>query len=437
MKKDIARWALDYAVRNGASAAAVRLFRNRSVGVSFREGLVENLHESTQNSLTIDLYADHKYSSHSTSDLKTESLETFISEAIAGTRYLSPDTFRSLPDPMYYPNPDEHADLQLRDSSYESIQASQRKDAAEELEQYTRGLHPALISVTAGYYDSLGQIYQIHSNGFEGESEWTHFSIGADVALQDDKGGKPEDGYWASVANRNDLPNFQTLGDRAVSRAVRKLGQQKLDSGSYEMILENQAGGRLLWGLKNAMSGETLYRKASWLEGKQGQQIASDALTLIDDPHIPRSQGSRNFDGEGLAAKRRVMIEKGVLKNYFIDTYYGRKLEMPPTSGSTSNLIFEYGQRGPEDMIRDVKKGILITGFIGGNSNSTTGDFSVGVVGQLIENGRIIQPVNEMNLSGNTLSFWQNLVETGNDPRPYSGWKTPSFRFSEMHFSGK
>jgi PmbA protein len=202
------------------------------------------------------------------------------------------------------------------------------------------------------------------------------------------------------------------------------------------MIVENRAGSRLLRAIQRPMMGRSLQQKNSFLEGMVGKRIASEQLTILDDPFIERGLGSRHFDNEGLAAKRRVMIEKGILRNYYIDNYYGKKLDMEPTTDSPSNVIFEYGSRSPEEMIVDVEKGILVTGFIGGNSNSTTGDFSYGIVGHLIENGKIVKPVNEMNISGNSREFWSRLVEMGNDPYPYSAWRRPSMFFEGVDFSG-
>jgi PmbA protein len=131
-----------------------------------------------------------------------------------------------------------------------------------------------------------------------------------------------------------------------------------------------------------------------------------------------------------------MIIEKGVLRNYYIDNYYGKKLEMEPTSGSTSNLVFVHGDKSPEVLIKELERGILVTGFIGGNSNTTTGDFSFGISGLLIEKGEIVKPVNEMNISGNAKEFWKRLLATGNDPYPYSSWYVPSMLFEKVHFSG-
>ena len=137
-----------------------------------------------------------------------------------------------------------------------------------------------------------------------------------------------------------------------------------------------------------------------------------------------------------MATKKMTIIEKGVLKNYLIDWYYAQKLGVEPTCGSVSNLVFDYGTRSFNEMVKGLERGIVVTGFIGGNSNSTTGDFSYGIVGKLVENGKVVQPVNEMNISGNLTEFWNQLVELGNDPYVYSAWRRPSLYFKDIHFSG-
>jgi PmbA protein len=130
------------------------------------------------------------------------------------------------------------------------------------------------------------------------------------------------------------------------------------------------------------------------------------------------------------------MIDKGVLKSYYIDTYYGKKLGMEPTSGSSTNIVLDYGTKSLEEMVKEMKKGILITSFIGGNSNSTTGDFSFGIIGRYVEDGKIIKPVHEMNISGNFTDLLNQLVEVGNDPYIYSSLRLPSLHFKDVQFSG-
>ncbi len=142
------------------------------------------------------------------------------------------------------------------------------------------------------------------------------------------------------------------------------------------------------------------------------------------------------FDMDGLALKKRVMVDSGVLKEFFVDWYYSRKLGWEPTTGGPANLIIPPGRRSLKEIMKDLGRGILITGFIGGNSNSTTGDASIGITGQLFENGELVQAVAEMNIADNHLKFWNRLVEVANDPWIYSSWRMPSLVFTDVVVSG-
>jgi PmbA protein len=302
---------------------------------------------------------------------------------------------------------------------------------AAEIEDAAKSQSDKIISVAAGYSDDTYESTLVHSNGFSGEGNGTYFSAGAEVSVKDEEGGRPEDWYYATTRFFNELPACEILGKLAARRALQKIGQKKIESGKYTMLVENRAASRLLSVFQGPMSARAIQQKASWLDGMLEKKIASEKLTVIDDPFIEKGFGSRIFDGEGIAAKKRIMIDKGVLKFYYVDNYYGRKIGMEPTSGSPSNVLFEYGSESLEEM-----KGILVNGFIGGNSNSTTGDFSFGIVGLLIENGEIVKPVNEMNISGNAKEFWNQLVAMGNDPYPYSSVKIPCILFDDVNFSG-
>jgi PmbA protein len=292
-----------------------------------------------------------------------------------------------------------------------------------------------IISVTSEYYDNAYDVVLVQSNGFSGSYEGTIYSAGANVTVMD-KEGRPEDWNYATTRFFNELPSNEMLGKDAAKRALQKIGQKKIESGKYKMLVENRAAGRLLWVIFGAMSARAIQQKASFLDGMLEKKIASEKLTVFDDPFVKKGLNSRLFDYEGLAAKKRIFIEKGILKQYMVDNYYGRKTGMVPNSGSPSNLLFEYGTKSLQDMVKDVKKGIIVNGFIGGNSNSTTGDFSYGVVGLLVENGEIVKPVNEMNISGNSKDFWDKLSEVGNDPYVYSSQKCPSMAFEDVNFSG-
>jgi PmbA protein len=191
-----------------------------------------------------------------------------------------------------------------------------------------------------------------------------------------------------------------------------------------------------LGGFLEAMNGRNIQQKQSFLADKKGQQVGSKNFTLFDDPFIIGGLGSRLYDGDGFAAKQATKIEAGVLKDFYIDWYYSKKLGWEPTTGGSSNLIIPPGKRTVEDIMKDLGRGIFITGFIGGNSNSTTGDASIGILGKLFEGGLPVQTVAEMNIADNHLKFWHKLTEVANDPWLYSSFRMPSLVFTDVVVSG-
>jgi PmbA protein len=431
----LAKWVIDRALKNGADQAAVAISNGREIEVEYRDKKLEKLQESTSNSLSLQIYAKKRFSGHSTNDLRKSTMEKFIDNAVSMTGYLTEDPYRSLVDPKYYPSGPK-TDLRIRDYGYEKVESAERVKMAAAIEAAALAQSDQIISVTSGYSDSHYETLRMHSNGFIGESEGTGFSAGAEVTVKDGESGRPEDWYYASTRFLKDLPPPEVLGKSAAERALRKIGQDKIESGVFDMIVENRAGSRLYSILQGPMAASALQQKNSFLEGMLGQQVASEILTVTDDPFVEAGLGSRWFDSEGIAAKRRVIIDKGILKEYYVDNYYGKKLGMEPNSGSTGNVLFEQGTQSLDEMIKSLQKGILITGFVGGNSNSTTGDFSFGITGMLIEDGKAVKPINEMNISGNVLQLWKNLVAVGGDPYPYSSWRIPSMHFKEVQFSG-
>lgn len=434
-KLEIAQWAVKQAQKNGADDVAVNISKSRRIEIQVRDKKIDKLKESTQNSLDLSLYVNKKYSSHGTNKLDKVELKKFIEETVAMTKYLSQDPHRALPDPELYKGM-EKKDLEINDKSYQSLDSKRRVQIAREIEAAAMKESDRIISVTAGYYDNHSEMVKVHSNGFLGERESTSFSAGAEATLRGKDKTRTEDWYYASTRFFNDLPSPGELGKGAVTRAAQKIGQTKIKTGTYDMIVENRSMGRMLYYFYVPMRARYIQQKRSYMEGKLNKKVASEKLTVIDDPFLPKGIGSRHFDYEGIAAKKRVIIDKGILKQYFIDNYYGKKLGMKPNSGSFSNIIFQYGNLNLEGLIKKVKKGILVTNFIGGNSNSTTGDFSFGIFGLYIEDGKIIKPVNEMNITGNLDSLMKNLHMVGNDPNPYSSLRSPSIYFKDVSFSG-
>ena len=432
---ELAHWVVKSAKAEGASDIEVNISNSRSVEMEYRDGQLDVVKESTENSLNIALYVDGKYSGHSTNDLRQDSVGKFVRDAVAMTKYLSVDKFRKLPDPKYYRGMVE-TELDLIDDRYDSIRSDERVAMVKELQEMTSGLSDKILSSTAGYYDNISESIKVHSNGFEGVSAGTSFSYGVEVTLDDGKGGRPSDWNYATTRHLSDMEAPADMSKNVVKSALEKLGQEKIESGVYEMVVHNRAATQPIYALYSPLTGRSIQQKRSFLDGKLGEKLFSDKLTVIDDPFIKRGLGSRHYDGEGMATRKRTIIEKGVVKEFLIDNYYGNKLGVEPTGGSVSNVSFEYGDKSLDELIKQVTKGILVTNFIGGNSNGTTGDYSWGLVGMYIENGKIVKPVYEMNISGNLTDLWANLVECGNDPYEYSSFRRPSLYFKDVQFSG-
>ena len=434
-KTRLAEWVASLAKKDGADEVSVDINNSREIEVEYRDGQLDKLKESKQNSLTLGIYAGSRYSSSSTNDLRRETVPDFIKNAIAETQYLGVDEFRSLPDPEYYPK-ETPGDLNINDPQYESITSEQRVGLSRKIEEAALSLSDQIISVTSSYGDTYYETVKLHSNGFSGSSKGTYYQMGASATVRDPDGGRPEDYCSVTVRHFDSLLNPEDVGKEAVERALAKVGQTKIDSGRYAALIENRVAGMVLRRLLSPMGARAIQQKQSCLQGKLNEKIASASLTLTDDPLMPGGMNSRYYDSEGLALQKRTLIEKGVLKTYLVDNYYGRKLEIKPNTGSTSNLTFAQGSRSLEAMIKRMKMGILINGFIGGNMNPVTGDFSFGIIGILIRDGKRAKPINEMNISGNILDFWKLLDETGNDPYTYSSILSPTLRFRDIQLSG-
>ena len=433
---DLAEMSIQTAKSAGADDCRVSINSQRFVEISYREKKPENIKEATTKGLSIRVYADERYSSQSTSDLRKDALETFIKNAIASTKLLAKDPYRTLPDPKYYEGRAD-IDLGLVDPTYKNFTSEDRHNIAKAVEESClKEGGEKVISVTAEEYDSRRESVVLTSNGFQGHRESTVYSAGASMTVQGEGDRRPSGYNYIASVLRNQMPSPEKIGAVAAKRTLDLLGAKKIKTETLPIIIENRNVPRLLGGFLGGLYGRNIQQKQSFLADKKGQKIGSRHFTLIDDPFIIGGLGSRLYDGDGFAAKKRTIIKGGVLKEFFVDWYYGKKLGWEPTTGGSSNLIIPPGMRSVKEIMKDLGRGILITGFIGGNSNPTTGDASVGIIGQLFENGEPVQAIAEMNIADNHLKFWHKLVEVANDPWVYSSQRTPSLVFKDVVVAG-
>ena len=434
--RELTAWVIKTAKTGGANDCKVSIASQRNVEVSYRRHKPETIKEATTKQLYVQVFVNGRYSGQTTSDLRKDALKDFIENAVAATKLLAEDPFRSLPDPKYYQGRKE-IDLGLFDPEHKKFSPEDRHDLVKAMENAAleKG-GDKVISVTASENDGHSESVTMTSNGFEGYEEDTFYVASAEMTIQDEGDRRPNGHYYAVTLNKKDLPPPEKIGAECARRTMNLLGAKKIKTETLPIIIQNQGVGRVLGGFLQAMSGRSIQQKQSFLADQKGKQVGSQYFTIIDDPFVKRGLGSRLFDADGFATKKRVMIDKGVLMDYYVDWYYSRKLEWEPTTGGSSNLIIPPGKRSVEAIMKDLGRGIYITGFIGGNSNPTTGDTSVGIIGHLFEDGKPVQAVSEMNISDNHLKFWNKLIEVADDPYPYSSLRFPSLVFTDIVVSG-
>lgn len=429
--------AADIAKKAGANDAGVMVSRSREVQVEWRDGKLDRIRESTTRSLSLSVYVEGRYSANSTSDLRADALDEWIRGTVASTRYLAKDPHRKLPSPDRYKDPFT-GDLDVHDPRVASISPEDRLTAAREMEEGARAAKGSdkLISLTSTHSDTESLTVGVTTNGFQGTRKSSAFSRYAEASVQGEGDRKPSQYAWAEARQLEDMPACEAIGREALERSLAQIGSKQVPTGKYDLIVENRIAGGILRYLLQGLQGSMIQQERSFLADKLGKQVGSKALHITDNPHLVRGLGSRSWDSEGMSTRPRPVFEDGVLRTWYLDTYYSSKLGLEPTTSGPSNLVWRNGDKDLAGLLAQVKQGILVNSFLGGNANTATGDFSAGVIGFYIENGQLKHPVSEVNVAGNLLDIWGRLAEVGNDPTPWSSYLTPSLLFREIQCSG-
>lgn len=432
--KNQAMHAVELAQKSGASDAWATASQSRDVEFEYRDGALEKVKDTTSRALSIQVYADGRYSSHQTTDLKSDRLEGFVAEAVAITRALEPDEYRRItPAALFADQPT--SDLDLVDLTVAELDRDQRLAWCEALDAASRD-HERVISATAGVYDGTQTSASASSNGFVGSQQSTYCWFGSSVTLKDQGDRRAEDWFYAGGAHVADLPDAAAVGSEALDRTLSRLDSDKGPTVKTVMVVDSRAAASLIGRLLRPANARSVQQGRSFWASLIGEQAFSDKLTIIDDPLLRRGLASRHYDDEGISARAIPIIENGVVQNIYVDTYYGRKGDMQPTTGSASNRVVSTGDKSLQQLLGDAGEGIYVTSWLGGNADATTGDFSLGLRGHVIENGQIGRPVGEMNVTGNLRDLFTQLEMVGNDPYPYSSTLAPSLVFADVDFSG-
>ena len=298
----------------------------------------------------------------------------------------------------------------------------------------------------AEYGHEDARVIFANSHGFTGEYRGSSVVLSVSP-IAGDNGGMQRDGWYSVQRRLRSLEAPEAIGRTAAQRALRRLGARKVPTQQVPVVFDPDMAASLLRTICGAVSGSAIYRSASFLTGKLGQQVATTDLTIVDDGRMAGKLGSRPFDGEGLPTRRTAIIRDGVLASYLLDTYTGRKLGMastgnasrslgqPPTVAPTNCHIVP-GPYSPEQIIRSVDRGLYVTEMIGFGVNLVTGDYSRGAVGIWIENGELTYPVEEITIAGNLNDMLRQVEMIGDDLEWRGSVVAPTLKIARMTVAG-
>ncbi len=434
-------FALKAAEKHGAGAVRITYNKTKHSSYTFRNDKLDRLQQATGSSLFLQLYVNGRYGTFSTNRMERTELERFIAKSIETTKLLTEDKHRSLPDTsLCYKG--GGTDLKQCDPEFSEIPSEKKIEIARMCNAEILGKDKRLLNVNSEYGDYEDHTLIVDSQGFSGTTNQTNYTVSTECSVKGKGDSRPEGWWYESSLFFNDLKTGG-CGEKALERAINKLGTRKIKSGKYNMVVENTISSRLVSPIINALNGANIQQNNSFLNGKLGERVFSPLMEIYDEAHLPGEFGSRLFDSEGIATKPGPIIDQGVISTYFMNSYYSKKTGIPVTVESPSLPVCSIsGQRGVsnenklEHILRNTGKGIFVTGFNGGNTNSSTGDFSFGIEGFYFEDGSILYPVSEMNVTGNIISLWNSVRDIGNDARKASRWLIPTLSFDSVDFNG-
>ena len=439
------------AVKAGASDAEAVVREGDEFSVNVRMGQVETLKESGSRGLGLRAFLGTRSASASTSDLTPEGIRQLVDGAMALAKVTEEDPFTGLPETAEFGAiPD---DLHLYYEDVYSLPGTERIEWARRTETAALGADPRITNSDGGSFDAAtGRMVLANSRGFVGGYRSSSAGVSAAPLAMDANGQMQRDGWWSSARRLADLESPESIGKEAARRTLRRLGARRVPTQRVPIVFAPEVARSLIGSVFEAASGDAIWRSASFLAGRLGEQIAAPSLTIIDDntmllPTGAGGFGTSPFDGEGLPSLRTVVVEAGILRNYLLNTYTARKLGMKSTHNASrglagtpgigcGNLYLEPGTLTPDQIIGDVQAGLYVTSLMGFGVNTVTGDYSRGATGLWIENGQLTYAVEEVTIAGNLAEMLMNVTAIGNDLEFRGAVASPTLRIDGMTIAG-
>jgi PmbA protein len=441
--RDLATELLRIARAAGADAADVLVAEGTEFSVTVRKAEVETLTEAGSKALGVRVFVGRRTASTYTSDFSWPTLRRLVEETVGMARATGEDAAAGLPDEMV---PPEEVELGLFDPSPQALPTDERIERARRAEAAALGTPGIVNSQGASWGQGESMIVLANTMGFLGGHRTS--SVSLSVVPQAERQGQMERDCWYTAGRGlSDLEPPEQVGRTAAERTLRRLGARQVPTGEVPVVFDPETAAEILGTLFSALSGYAVFRNATFLKDRLGEEVASPLLTVVDDGRRERGLGSRPFDGEGLPTRRNVPLERGVLRHWMCDAYAARKVGARPTGSArrgiaggpsvgATNLSFEPGTCTPDEIVAGVPRGLYVTDLIGFGVNVVTGDYSQGAVGHWIEDGRLTHPVHEVTIAGNLRDMLRDVDAVGNDLVFRGSTASPTLRIRRMTVSG-
>jgi PmbA protein len=439
---------VEMAKKGGATVAECVTRSGAELSARVRLGEPELVEEAGHRSAGLRVMRGQRVATTSTSDLSDHGIRRFVDDALELANLSQEDPFAGPADPAVIGDPSKGPDLELYDSSGGKLPAAEAIRLATAGEAAARAFDERITnSEGATFARTTGGAATVLSSGFRFAQKGSYYSLSV-VPVANDEGDKKRRGYhWTAKRFLAELEDAEEVGREAARRTLRKLGARTVSTCEVPVVFDPDTARSILGLLAGCVMGSSIWRKSSYLIGREGSKVASDLVTVVDDPLILRGPGSRPFDGEGLPSKKNVVVEKGLLRTFLCDSYSARKLERSSTASasrggsagvgaSTSNFVLEPGTASNADIVADTKRGLYVTEMMGFGFNAVTGDFSRGAGGFWIEDGKLTYPVSEVTISLNLDDLLKAIDAVGSDLDLRTSVAAPTLRVSKMTVAG-
>jgi PmbA protein len=427
---------LDMARAQGATQAEASLSHSRGFSVNVRESEVESLEFQRDRDLGITVYFGQRKGNASTSDLSEEGLRNTLRAACAIAANTEEDPCAGLADAQRMAThfPDLSLDHPWDLSPDAAIELARACEAA------ALAVDPRIQqSEGAGISTQRGVSAYANSHGFYGYRRGTQHSLSCSVIAADDEGAMQRD-YWYDAARHPErLASAEAIGRKAGERTVARLGGRRIATGTYPVLYVPEVARSLFGHLISAISGNALYRRASFLLDQLDTPVFPAFVQLRQQPFLPEGMASATYDQEGVATRERQLIENGVLRGWLLGSYSARKLGLETTgnAGGVFNLEVTPNAGDLASLMQQMGSGLLVTELMGQGANTVTGDYSRGASGFWIEGGEIRHPVEGITIAGNLREMYRGISAIGSDVDTRSSVRCGSVLLDQMMVAGE